>query len=42
MNLTARCSPVHRFPIDVILRNLGTVTTAERFIRDLEGNQMGR
>jgi hypothetical protein len=33
---------VHRFSIDEILRSLCTVTTPERFIRHLEGNQMGR
>ena len=38
----SRVHEVHRFSIDVILRSLCTVTTAECFIRDLEGNQMGR
>jgi ureidoacrylate peracid hydrolase len=38
----SRVNEVHRFSIDVILRSLCTVTTAERFIRGLEGGQMGR
>jgi nicotinamidase-related amidase len=33
---------VHRFSIDVILRSLCQVTTAERFIRSLEDDQPGR
>jgi nicotinamidase-related amidase len=32
----SRVSAVHRHSIDVILRSLGRVTTAERFIRELE------
>jgi nicotinamidase-related amidase len=38
----SRVREVHWFSIDRILRSLCEVTTAERFIRDLEGNQMGR
>jgi nicotinamidase-related amidase len=38
----SRVREVHRFSIDVILRSLCMVTTAERFIRALEGDQMGR
>jgi nicotinamidase-related amidase len=38
----SRVREVHRFSIDRILRNLCEVTTAERFIRDLEGDQLGR
>jgi nicotinamidase-related amidase len=32
----SRVSAVHRHSIDVILRSLGRVTTAQRFIRELE------
>jgi nicotinamidase-related amidase len=35
----SRIREVHRFSVDVILRSLCTVTTAERFIRDLEGER---
>ena len=34
----SRVREVHRFSIDMILRSLRTVTTAERFIRSLEGD----
>jgi biuret amidohydrolase len=38
----SRVHEVPRFSIDVILRSLCQVTIADRFIGDLEGNQMGR
>jgi biuret amidohydrolase len=37
----SRVQEVHRFSIDVILRNLCAVTTADRFARGLEGDRMG-